>query len=84
MKMLNWICLTAAALVLSGCNGLSGLLQPADPGVPSVLGNLQGCERTYRGAIGAGVTGSFDIYCRPQAPQTGEPQPTAEAPPSGI
>ena len=35
----------------------------------AILQHLELCKRTYRGALGAGVTGSFDIECpaRPAA-----------------
>lgn len=56
--------LAIVAVGLSGCAGFTELLKPPDPGVPSVLGNLQHCDRTYRGALGAGVTGSFEISCK--------------------
>jgi hypothetical protein len=53
----------AAAICLSGCASF--------PGAPTtgnqILQNLEGCKRTYRGSIGIGVTGSFDIECAPQA-----------------
>jgi hypothetical protein len=62
-------CISAAA-ALSGCAGLTTLLaSPA--GKDSTLGqavlqHLELCHRTYRGALGAGVTGSFEIECPAQ------------------
>jgi hypothetical protein len=61
-------CIAGAGL--SGCAGLTTLLS-AQAGKDSTLGqavlqHLELCRRTYRGALGAGVTGSFEIDCPPQ------------------
>lgn len=73
---LPFICL--AALGLSSCAGLTEALKPGGAGA-QVLQNLDGCKRTYRGAIGAGVTGSFDIECDPK-PQATAPASTSDDP----
>lgn len=54
----------AACLSLSACAGLANLTQAGGIG-EKVLNNLEGCRRHYQGALGAGVTGSFDITCDP-------------------
>lgn len=57
----------AAALALASCAAL-----PVDLGGDSagaqLLKNLDKCKRVYRGAIGAGVTGSLYIYCPGSTP----------------
>ena len=63
----------ACAAGLSGCAGLTTLLS-APAGKDSTLGqavlqHLELCRRTYRGALGAGVTGSFEIDCPAQSGQ---------------
>jgi hypothetical protein len=67
----------ASGAALSGCAGLTTLL--ASPtGKDETLGqavlqHLELCRRTYRGALGAGVTGSFEIECPAQASGTVPP-----------
>jgi len=65
----------AATTFLSACTGLTTLMT-APAGKDSTMGqavlqHLELCRRTYRGAIGVGVTGSFEIDCPAQ------PAPTA-------
>jgi predicted NBD/HSP70 family sugar kinase len=71
---------TAAAL--SGCAGLTTLLTaPASKDSTmgqAILQHLELCKRTYRGAIGVGVTGSFDIEC-PAQPAPAIPGLSADA-----
>ena len=66
--MIKTIAVAAAALALSGCAGLGTFLN-ADQSENSVgariLNDIQGCSRAYRGALGAGVSGSFEIVCDP-------------------
>ena len=59
---------------LSGCAGLTTFLT-APAGKDGIMGqailqHLELCKRTYRGALGAGVTGSFDIECPAQPAAT--------------
>ena len=59
------------AMALSGCAGLTTLMT-APAGKDSTMGqailqHLEQCRRTYRGALGVGVTGSFEIDCPAQA-----------------
>lgn len=56
-----------ASVALSGCANLDNLTQAGGVG-EKILSNLEGCQREYSGAIGAGVTGSFRIVCTPAAP----------------
>lgn len=61
----------AACLVLSGCASLPGLTAGAP--AQAFLQHLELCTRTYRGAIGAGLggsfNGSFDIACPAVTPE---------------
>ncbi|MDB5425827.1 MAG: hypothetical protein JWQ29_3243 [Phenylobacterium sp.] len=71
-----------AAAGLSGCAGLTSFLT-APAGKDSTMGqsilqHLELCKRTYRGALGAGVTGSFDIEC-PAQPTPAGPDLGADA-----
>jgi hypothetical protein len=64
-----------AATALSGCANLTTLLA-APAGKDSTMGqallqHLELCKRTYRGALGAGVSGSFEIECPAQSAPTG-------------
>lgn len=61
----------AAGAALSGCAGLTNFLA-APAGKDGTMGqavlqHIELCKRTYRGALGVGVTGSFDIECPAQA-----------------
>lgn len=71
--------LAVAAVSLGGCANLDALGRPGGVG-QKVLDNLEGCDRTYRGAIGAGVTGSFEINCKAQTPASPASAPPAAAP----
>ncbi len=67
----------AAASLLSGCAGLTGLLT-APAGRDSTMGqavlqHLELCRRTYRGALGVGITGSFEIDCPAQPAPASSP-----------
>ena len=70
----------AAGAALSGCAGLTTFLT-APAGKDGTMGqailqHMELCKRTYRGALGAGITGSFDIECPAQpaaGPHTGPP-----------
>lgn len=62
---MRFIILAALVLPLGACANLDALGQPGGIG-SKVLDNLEGCSRTYRGALGAGVTGSFEINCEPR------------------
>lgn len=53
----------AAALNTAACASFPGSNSAGE----AVLKDLQGCERHYQGAIGAGVNGSFKIDCLPAA-----------------
>jgi len=61
----------AATAGLSGCAGFTTLLStPAGKDATlgqALLQHLELCRRTYRGALGAGVTGSFEIDCPAQS-----------------
>lgn len=76
MKRLLVVAVAAcAAITLPGCAGLASVLS-APVGKDSTMGqailqNLETCRRSYRGALGAGVTGSFEIECPAQAVQSG-------------
>ena len=64
-----------AATALSGCANLTSLLA-APAGKDSTMGqallqHLELCKRTYRGALGAGVSGSFEIECPAQSAPAG-------------
>lgn len=64
------VVVAAAASFLCACTGLTTLLT-APAGRDSTMGqavlqHLELCRRTYRGALGAGVTGSFEIECPAQ------------------
>lgn len=52
-----------AALSLCACNTLNPVAAGQTSAGEKVLDNLKDCKRHYTGAIGAGVTGSFDIQC---------------------
>jgi hypothetical protein len=70
----------STAASLCGCAGLTTLLT-APAGKDSTMGSailqhLELCRRTYRGALGVGVTGSFEIEC----PALPGPSPVAGAP----
>ncbi len=60
-----------ACLPLTACAGGSSVFTGTGDNTASVLGNLQGCHRIYRGSIsaglGAGASGSFEIECEPNA-----------------
>lgn len=60
----------ALGLSLSACGGLSAL--SGDGVGKQVLTNLEGCDRHYEGAIGAGVNGSFRIDCKAQPLAAGQ------------
>jgi hypothetical protein len=53
----------ALAVAAGGLCGCAGLTAPGGVG-KQVLSNLEGCDRHYEGAIGAGVNGSFRIDCK--------------------
>lgn len=60
--------LAVAAVAMSGCANVGEFLttQQADDTVGArILQDIQGCTRTYRGALGTGITGSFEIACDP-------------------
>ncbi len=66
------VILTALSIALAGCGGVVPMIGAPGGGAGSqVLQNLQGCNRHYEGAIGAGVTGSFRIDCPAQPPIPG-------------
>lgn len=61
--------LALACVALSGCGGIGKFLttpQADDTIGARVLDHIEACKRHYQGALGAGVTGSFDITCEPQ------------------
>ena len=69
----------AAGAALSGCAGMTTFLT-APAGKDGTMGqaimqHMELCKRTYRGALGVGITGSFDIECPAQAEK-----PRSEAP----
>lgn len=70
MKPLTILSALALSVTLSGCSGLSAFLTtPGSKGGTigsAILQDIQGCDRHYEGALGAGVTGSFDITCKAQ------------------
>jgi hypothetical protein len=71
MKHLVLTAALAAATLLSGCSSVSSFLtspQAANSPGLAILSHLEGCKRTYRGALGTGVTGSFEIECPVSAP----------------
>ena len=72
----------AACASLSACASLGNLTQSGGIG-EKVLQNLEGCDREYSGALGAGVTGSFRITCKATqaAPAAGA---TVQPPPGGT
>ncbi len=66
--MIKILAIAVAGLVLSGCASLGTFLNAdqSDKSVGArVLNDIQGCTRSYRGALGAGVSGSFEINCDP-------------------
>lgn len=63
--------LAVACLGLAGCNGLAAIAGPPRGAgqTATVLGNLQGCIRDYKGTIGGlSFTGSVEIHCEPVGP----------------
>ena len=67
MKPLILSVLLSSCFVLCGCASLG--LPNGDVAGQAILKDLQGCDRHYEGAIGAGVNGSFKIDCK-AAPAT--------------
>lgn len=69
--MIRIAILAVAGLALTGCAGSTAAFTGTGDNTASVLGNLQGCHRIYRGSIsaglGAGASGSFEIECEPKA-----------------
>ncbi|HEX7887655.1 MAG TPA: hypothetical protein VF474_16900, partial [Phenylobacterium sp.] len=58
--------LAAAALGVTGCSGVGAFLAaPAGPrtNLDAIVQHIETCDRDYQGALGAGVTGSFEIHC---------------------
>jgi len=76
---LQLIAAAAASLAVAGCSAV-----PLDLGGDSagaqLLKNLDKCKRVYRGAIGAGVTGSLYIYCPGSTPAAVPPEYADEEP----
>lgn len=67
--MIKTASLVAVCALLSGCASLPSLSGPngSSAVAEALLKNLQGCERTYSGGLGAGVTLSVQIHCDPVA-----------------
>ncbi len=70
-----------AGAALSGCAGLTNFLT-APTGKDRTMGqailqHIELCKRTYRGALGVGVTGSFDIECPAQPAAAADADPSA-------
>ena len=60
-----------ASIVLSGCAGVGHLFEPVAGGASvgeALLQHIEQCDRHYQGALGAGVTGAFEISCKAQPP----------------
>ncbi len=73
MKAIPVALAIALAVPLSGCASMSSFLT-APAGKDSTMGqailqHLELCSRNYKGAIGAGVTGSFEIDCPAASPE---------------
>lgn len=69
------------SLSLSACANLPNL---GSGGVgEKVLQNLEGCDREYSGALGAGVTGSFKITCKAAQAAPGAGSAAQPTPPPG-
>ena len=85
-RFVSVIASIAAGAALSGCAGLTTFLTtPAGRDGTmgqAILQHLELCKRTYRGALGAGITGSFDIECPAQHPA--ESAAPSEAPPARL
>jgi hypothetical protein len=74
-----------ASVALSGCSSVGAFLStPADSNSigGKILTDIQGCSRSYQGALGAGVTGSFSIRCDPVIPEGSKLVPAAGSPPA--
>jgi hypothetical protein len=53
--------------------GIPGAVGPGNAGTAAaILRHIELCNREYHGALGAGITGSFDIKCEAIAPDQAE------------